>query len=695
MDPTYLRRGRGRLGPLVPTSGVRVALVSTLRDVRDQLLLWIEFYRVVGFAHLFLYFDDPAKDEDSIEEALEVYSVEFLSIACNGSELRAEWPTLRSWSQFSDFVDDRMCRQLLNIAHCVRRGLQAPRESLESVDWVIHLDHDELFLPPPGGLQAHFKHLDDSGCRLFLYQNFEAVPEEHTLLPFLDVTLFKVPQGRVPRTPMGASGVEFWASRTQAGNYFLYYDNGKSAVRLRRPEKDTEFAPRSVHLLYPEDEMSALESDRAAWTNFAEHELESLQLQWMVSQADEITVAAKVLHYPATHFERLFRKYDHLKNFPAVRFGGGLVVPPSFHLEARDCYVAHLQEGKEVQLQKLKELLENVAMLRDIADVSKQLQIGTIVRVGSVGDIFKHGQWIPPKSFAEGLSQRMRRWPPPEEMQQIRGMPRADAALLYDGVGQNTLLGVGLQESLSAIALCLETKGWAACVLGAHPGLLTKARAEAKMLEARMAPGTTVIKNQVIDQRLPNAQRGDKILWMQEQGLDERGSGGPPAACDGGGRSGGPLGAPTLAMLERAIADIGFQLDPLLQQSSLRLRITERCDGMLACYSGEGASYGPHIDNADGDGRVDGRVLTAILYLNPGWDRTSGGELSIFEAETGELGSASVEGRWQNVWPEMGTLALFRADRTLHEVRPSHARRYALSVWFCGQDVRYGGDGAG
>ena len=105
---------------------------------------------------------------------------------------------------------------------------------------------------------------------------------------------------------------------------------------------------------------------------------------------------------------------------------------------------------------------------------------------------------------------------------------------------------------------------------------------------------------------------------------------------------------------------------------------------MLACYDGGGASYGPHVDNADGDGRVDGRVLTVVVYLNEAWDRGHGGELAIFQPEAGELGDDGVEGRWHAVWPEAGTLAIFRADWTLHEVRPAHASRYAFSMWFCG-----------
>lgn len=61
-DPPYLARGRGALAPLLPADGVRVAVVSTLRDVGGQLLAWAEWYRIIGVAHLFLYFDDPGRD---------------------------------------------------------------------------------------------------------------------------------------------------------------------------------------------------------------------------------------------------------------------------------------------------------------------------------------------------------------------------------------------------------------------------------------------------------------------------------------------------------------------------------------------------------------------------------------------------------------------------------------------------------
>ena len=42
---------------------------------------------------------------------------------------------------------------------------------------------------------------------------------------------------------------------------------------------------------------------------------------------------------------------------------------------------------------------------------------------------------------------------------------------------------------------------------------------------------------------------------------------------------------------------------------------------MLAVYPGGGTRFQRHIDNT----AADGRRLTVLCYLNPGWDSASGG----------------------------------------------------------------------
>ncbi|KAL5273733.1 EGLN1 family protein [Megaselia abdita] len=52
--------------------------------------------------------------------------------------------------------------------------------------------------------------------------------------------------------------------------------------------------------------------------------------------------------------------------------------------------------------------------------------------------------------------------------------------------------------------------------------------------------------------------------------------------------------------------------------------IKERTKAMVACYPGSGAHYKMHVDNPN----KDGRVITAIYYLNVDWDtKRSGGVL--------------------------------------------------------------------
>lgn len=565
------------LTELAPTAGTssgvlpRVGVVATLRDVEGQVDEWVRWYELIGVSHMFLYFDDPERDATSIESVRSAYDSGFVSLELNNAELRAQWPKLGCWGQLGAFTEDRMCRQLFNIAHCLRRCWKATPGAPEAIDWLIHVDHDEIFLPPPQGLTQHFQHLTRSGCGLCLYQNYEAVPEDHTLQPFRDVSLFKVPSGRVPRTPAGQRSMEFWASRTEAGNYFLYYDNGKSAVRVRRRHDGGKpLAPTSVHLLADPGQVEELVHMRAAWSNFPQPELEEIGLPWLISRPEEVVSSAKVLHYPATHYERLFRKYDHLKEFPSVRFGGALIVPPSFHLEARDCYTKHTGNGQDVQKKELKLLMERSAFLSNRADVDQHLRAGTLVRVCAASTTLQAGCWLPPPSLSEAADARRQRVPSQEDILRMQQMPRCDAEVLLQEEG-------GLirrrREALDDVVMHLEATGWAACNLGARPDVLRKALGEASQLEQHMSPGITVVQNQQADQSAPRARRGDKILWLQEHGLTDSSS--------------GP--APNLVLLAGALEDIGMQLDERLQRSSLGLRITERCDAMLACYDGGGA----------------------------------------------------------------------------------------------------------
>ncbi|MEQ2243962.1 Prolyl hydroxylase egln2 [Ilyodon furcidens] len=92
---------------------------------------------------------------------------------------------------------------------------------------------------------------------------------------------------------------------------------------------------------------------------------------------------------------------------------------------------------------------------------------------------------------------------------------------------------------------------------------------------------------------------------------------------------------------------------------------------MVACYPGNGAGYVRHVDNPNGDGRC----ITCIYYLNKNWDvKTQGGLLQIYPEGKNVVA---------NIEPLFDRLLIFWSDRrNPHEVKPSYATRYAITVWY-------------
>ena len=82
-----------------------------------------------------------------------------------------------------------------------------------------------------------------------------------------------------------------------------------------------------------------------------------------------------------------------------------------------------------------------------------------------------------------------------------------------------------------------------------------------------------------------------------------------------------------------------------------------------------GAVYRRHRDRFRDD---DARMLSCVLYLNPGWHDADGGALRVHLPEGGA----------RDVLPRGGTLACFLAERYEHEVLPAARERLALTGWF-------------
>ncbi|CAL9686660.1 unnamed protein product [Knipowitschia caucasica] len=120
-------------------------------------------------------------------------------------------------------------------------------------------------------------------------------------------------------------------------------------------------------------------------------------------------------------------------------------------------------------------------------------------------------------------------------------------------------------------------------------------------------------------------------------------------------------------------------MDHLVSETarSLQRTISHRSKAMFACFPGGGAGYVKHVDNPNNDGRC----LTCIYYLNKDWSSSvQGGALRMFPE--GKSFVVDIE-------PLFDRLLLFWSDRrNPHQVLPSYAPRFAVTVWYFDSDER-------
>ncbi|OOZ45404.1 2OG-Fe(II) oxygenase [Solemya velum gill symbiont] len=84
-----------------------------------------------------------------------------------------------------------------------------------------------------------------------------------------------------------------------------------------------------------------------------------------------------------------------------------------------------------------------------------------------------------------------------------------------------------------------------------------------------------------------------------------------------------------------------------------------------------GDYYKRHLDAFRGESN---RILTIVVYLNPGWAPDNGGELLLYREDS------DLDGL--RVTPNMGTVVVFLSEEFPHEVLAANRDRYSISGWF-------------
>jgi hypothetical protein len=321
----------------------RVAIVTTLRDAGGMLDSFVAYHLHTGFAHLFLFFDDPS------DPGLERFANHpRVTATPHDSHLRKLWTGLPEYRTGGEFADSEvMARQVFNAALAMDWARQ------KQCDWLLHIDADELFFTPRQSAAEHFSEIHAMAADTIRYQNFESVPEKDDIADaFREVNLFKVPMELETETVSEECHILLGNTPQIPAKRFHFYRNGKSAVRLSVPE----LRPSGVHKF-----VNANGTTRGARAR-----------------------GAFILHYACSGFDAFWQKYVTLGPFAdqwLSSYDIRSAIGP-LHLDARDIVAAGDREAARAFYR------ERIA-IEDTERVRQLIQHGILTRIPEPGELLE------------------------------------------------------------------------------------------------------------------------------------------------------------------------------------------------------------------------------------------------------------------------------------------------------------------
>jgi hypothetical protein len=243
-------------------SNVKVGVATTVKNPH-KLNDWIKYHLNINFAKVYIVFDDENENYPINPEYVNNPRV---SIFKNTNEWKQEISQLPNMDQFINDTKEVMSRQITNFANVRNYAEQ------DNIDFLLHIDGDELFYPENVSLEQIF--IDDVDSINF--QNLEMIPKHDNYENcFIDGVDFKINPG-----------------------IFNAYSNGKSAVRV-----NSNAMIGGVHDFV---------GGRRIKSNLG-----------------------KILHYPSCNFEEYISKYKILGKF-GDKWWNSVQIPFKFHTESRD-----------------------------------------------------------------------------------------------------------------------------------------------------------------------------------------------------------------------------------------------------------------------------------------------------------------------------------------------------------------------
>jgi len=217
-------------------SNLTLAIVALVREPKlEEFESWIEYHRIKGFRHIFVFFDDPRDRTISFAQSRWAHETNFKvhCFQCDEEHYRkCNASNPRLFQEMQSFIKtDLSARQIL----ACERGLK--EAIVRNITWLVHLSVDQLLYIPDKDVKSldalrYFETIENR-VETIRFLISECIPNSvHVSNCFKEVKLFK----RNPLHIREDDFNKFWPESRQRtgtlGDFFVGQSYGRSAVRV-------------------------------------------------------------------------------------------------------------------------------------------------------------------------------------------------------------------------------------------------------------------------------------------------------------------------------------------------------------------------------------------------------------------------------------------------------------------------------
>ncbi|XP_042060959.1 glycosyltransferase-like KOBITO 1 [Salvia splendens] len=209
----------------------KICVTTSTSAGLEQILPWMFYHKVIGVSTFFLFVEGKAASPQ-VSKVLE--SIAGVKVIYRTKKLEEQQARSRIWNEtwLSSFFY-KPCNYELFVKQSLNMEMAIVMARDAGMDWILHLDTDEL-IHPAGAREYSLRQLlhdVPKNVDTVVFPNYESsIERDDVKEPFTEVSMFKKNYDHLTKDTYFGMYKE---STRGNPNYFLTYGNGKSAARIQ------------------------------------------------------------------------------------------------------------------------------------------------------------------------------------------------------------------------------------------------------------------------------------------------------------------------------------------------------------------------------------------------------------------------------------------------------------------------------